>query len=231
MASEFVPAPYYEKMLELINKIPADETPADDLKAKISGNCKTVSSEVIEKGGLASFEPGGGVRVGMCFLLPKAACVLPVFASLWEERAHEVKFMVDIMPTVDTLVDEPYRKKYIEPMGDLWDRFSNLAGMGPEEDDELRSACSIIYTAARVPIEKEGLRLAALAPHTEYLKRYIEFLDSAVPAGNNDKSRESLRKTSAIRDILKNYVTRVFTGSANGDIRPDVAEVLCNHLL
>ena len=103
---------------------------------------------------------------------------------------------MDLLPTVDILVDEPYRKKYIEPLGEIWGKFANLSGITPEDDDDLRACCSIVYTAAVIPIEREGMRLAALAPHTDYLKHYIEFYASAAAAGDAAKRQEIQRKIS-----------------------------------
>ena len=206
--------PYLEKMKELIDQLKPTEvkefdgkdlTAVQDIKvSQISGGFTAYSAEKFEKIGLGSFSLGDEARYGFCTIIPKENYDLPLFLSRWEEREKEITLLVDIIPTVDSLVDEEYRKKYIESIQkQLWDRFVSLAGICPEESDVIRSLCSIIYTAARVPIEKEGMRLAALAPHTEYLKSYIAFLPDAGPVGSDAKKQEIQKKKAALRKTLR----------------------------
>ncbi len=86
---------------------------------------------------------------------------------------------------------------------------ANLPGITPEEHDDLRACCSIVYTAAVIPIEREGMRLAALAPHTEYLKHYIEFYAAAAAAGDAAKRQEIQRKTAAVKKTLREYLMKI----------------------
>jgi hypothetical protein len=79
----------------------------------------------------------------------------------------------------------------------------SLPGICPEESDVIRSLLSIIYTAARVPIEKDGMRLAALAPHTEYLKQYSAFVPDASPVANDAKKQEIQKKKATLRKTLR----------------------------
>ena len=88
-------------------------------------------------------------------------------------------------------------------MQPLWEKYASLPGICPEESDAIRSLCSIIYTAANVPIDKEGMRLAALAPHTEYLKSYLNFLQEAYPIKDDTRRKEVKRKREVIRDVLR----------------------------
>ena len=206
--------PYLEKMGEQIDQLKPTElteygghdlTAIQDIKAsQITGGFKAYQSEKIEKIGLGSLSLSEGTHYGFCTIIPKENYDLPLFLSRWEEREKEITFLVDIIPTVDSLVDEEYRKKYIESIQKpLWDRFVSLAGICPEESDVIRSLCSIIYTAARVPIEKDGMRLAALAPHTEYLKSYIAFVPEALPVESDTKRQEIQKKRAALRETLR----------------------------
>lgn len=205
--------PYLEKMGELIGQLkPAalaawegqDLTVLQDIKgSQITGGCRAYHAEKIEKIGLGSLAPGDNARYGFCTIVPGEKYDLPLFLSRWEEREQEITILVDIMPTVDSLVDEAYRKKYIESVQPLWDRFASLPGICPEESDVIRSLCSIIYTAARIPIEKEGMRLAALAPHTEYLKSYLAFIPDALPVEGDAKRNEIEKKKKALRKTLR----------------------------
>ena len=206
--------PYLEKMRELVDQLKPTEltewkgedlTPIQEIKgSQVTGGFRVYSSEKIDKIGLGSLSLSDGTNYGFCTVIPKANYDLPLFLSKWEEREKEIIFLVDIIPTVDSLVDEPYRKKYIESIQkQLWDRFVSLAGICPEESDVIRSLCSIIYTAARVPIEKDGMRLAALAPHTEYLKSYSAFVPDARPVEDDAKKQEIQKKQATLRKTLR----------------------------
>ena len=218
--------PYLEKMGEQIDQLKPtqltaweghDLTAIQDMQAsQITGGFKAYQSEKIEKIGLGSLSLSEGTHYGFCTIIPKENYDLPLFLSRWEEREKEITILVDIIPTVDSLVDEEYRKKYIESIQKhLWDRFVSLAGICPEESDVIRSLCSIIYTAARVPIEKDGMRLAALAPHTEYLKSYIAFVPDARPVENDAKKKEIQKKKAALRKTLReNFFKEMLQDSA-----------------
>jgi hypothetical protein len=124
-------------------------------------------------------------------------------------------------------VDEEFRKKYIESVQPLWDRFAALPGICPEESDVIRSLNSIIYTAARVPIEKEGMRLAALAPHTEYLKSYLAFLPEAVPVTDEAKKKELAAKRAALRTTLRaHFFKEMLPGPAREELGDGMIELL-----
>jgi len=113
------------------------------------------------------------------------------------------------MPTVDDFIDEVYRAKYIDIQGEAWDRFAKLPGVCPEDDNVLRSLCSINYSAGQSPIENEGMRLAVLAPHTSYLKAYIEFIPGAEQVTDDSKKNEITLKTKKLRSALKKHFRAV----------------------
>ena len=66
------------------------------------------------------------------------------------------------------------------------------------------------------------MRLAALAPHTEYLKNYVGFVKSASPVMSDSKQREVSRKVKAVRGVLGSY----FQECAGKIIGNDIAELL-----
>jgi len=229
MGNETTWTPYGEKMMEQLQGLGPAES--DSLvPAAGGGSIKALSAEKIEKIGIAEFTADGGVHYGMCTVIAEADYVLPIFFSRWEEREGEINFTVDVMPTVDTLVDEAYRVKYIEPMGEYWDKFGKLAGTRPEEDDELRSVCSIIYTSGKMPIEKEGMRLAALAPHTQYLKSYAAYVQAAEQGADSAKLCEVQRKTARVREVLKSYARKMLAGPAGTAVGKENEEKLLSIL-
>jgi len=230
-------APYLEKMKEQIDQLKLSEikeskghdlTPASEFKtAKGRGGFKAYSTDKIEKIGIGTLCLNEEVHYGFCAIFPDENHNLPVFISRWEEREKEVSILVDIMPSVDSLIDEEYRKKYVESVQPLWERFASLPGICPEESDVIRSLCSIIYTAARVPIDKEGMRLAALAPHTEYLKGYLAFLKEATPIENDAKREEVKKKREAIRGTLRTkFFKEVMGDSIESTVGSDLSELI-----
>ena len=229
--------PYLEKMKEQIDQLKLSEikewegrdlTPASEFKTpKASGGFKAYSTDKIEKIGIGTLYLNEEVHYGFCAIFPDENHNLPVFISRWEEREKEVSILVDIMPSVDSLIDEEYRKKYVESVQPLWERFASLPGICPEESDVIRSLCSIIYTAARVPIDKEGMRLAALAPHTEYLKGYLAFLKEATPIENDAKREEVKKKREAIRGTLRiKFFEEVMKDSMESTVGSDLSELI-----
>ena len=212
MADAIQWSPYLEKMREELNQLTLKETrhveghaimPAQEFKtSQIHGGLSAYSAEKIEKIGIGAFYLNETIHYGFCTIIPDQNYALPLFISLWQEEIKEITFLVDLMPTVDSLIDEAYRKRYLDSVQPLWERYASLPGISPVESDVVRSLCSIIYTAARVPIDKEGMRLAALAPHSEYLKNYIGFVKEANALENNATKREVERKKKALRRTL-----------------------------
>lgn len=223
MTAESTWTPYSEKLLEQLNQLSLtalqkldgkDLAPAASFAhSQGSGQIRAFQAATLAKIGLASFA-GQDLHVGFCLIFPAEGYDLPLFMSRWEETRQELNYYVDLLPTVDFLVDEAYRKKYIESIDPSWQRFVSMAGIRPEEDDRLRSISSIVYTAARCPVEREGLRLAALAVHSEYLKHYVAFVKEAAPVSDSVKLAEIKRKTAAVRVMLRDYLQRFLTGPA-----------------
>lgn len=203
--SDITYAPYFEKMMEQLNQVTLKKISQGE---GTGVTLRAFETEKIEKIGIGKLD-GGSLQYGVCTIFPAEGYDLPIFFSRWEEQKEEITFMVDLIPAVDAMVDEPYRKKYVESMDPLWLRFEKLPGICPEEHDGLRGISSIICTAARVPIENEGMRLAALAPHTEYLKSFIEFIKAAAPVHDLVKLKEIQRKVAAVRKMLRQYFVEV----------------------
>ena len=222
-------SPYLEKMREQMDQLKLSEikewsghdlTTAREFKtAQVQGGFKAFRAEKIEKIGIGSFCSNKEIHHGFCTIIPDEDYDLPMFMSQWEEGVKEIRFLVDIMPTVDSLIDEEYRKRYLESVQPLWEKYASLPGICPEGSDVIRSLCSIIYTAAKVPIDKEGMRLAALAPHTEYLKSYLNFLKEAYPIKDDTKRKEVKRKRGVIRNVLR---TRFFGETVNDSVSEDL---------
>lgn len=230
-------SPYLGKMKEQIDQLKVveikeweghDLTPAGEFKtSQVHGGFKAYSAKKIEKIGIGNCFLNGETHCGFCTVIANEDHDLPIFISQWEEREKESSFLVDIMPTVDSLIDEDYRKKYLESVQPLWEKYANLPGICPEESDVIRSLCSIIYTAARVPIDKEGMCLAALAPHTEYLKSYLNFLPDANVIESDTKRKEVKRKRETIRRTLRTkFFKEVMKDSMDSAVGSNLSELI-----
>ncbi|HUT84537.1 MAG TPA: hypothetical protein VMX95_07795 [Thermodesulfobacteriota bacterium] len=229
-------SPYRERMKELIDQINVHEMKewggkdvreAGEFKTQEAyGGLKTYSTDKAEKIALGDFFVKGEVHYGLCTIIPGEAYNVPFFISRWEEREKEIILLVDLMPTVDSLIDEEYRKKYFDSIQPLWERYASLPGICPEESDVIRSLCSIIYTAAQIPIDKEGMRMAALAPHTEYLKAYLNFLRETVPVEDETKRKEIKRKREAIRKTLSMCYQDLLRGPMGKALGSPISELM-----
>jgi hypothetical protein len=208
-------APYSEKMQEQLNQLALKEIHQDLTTGKA---LKAYTADKIAKIAIGECFIGDSKHIGICTIFPLETSWLPLYVSLWDEQEKQISMLVDIMPTVDSLIDEPFRIKYLDSMQPLWEKFANLPGIVPFEDDGVRRVCSIIYTAAVVPIEKEGMRLAALAPHTEYLKSYIEFVKDAPAADCDAKVKEIRRKIEAVKAEYRSYMQRAYGGGFHEDM-------------
>jgi hypothetical protein len=229
-------SPYLGEMKEEINQLPIREikewnghdlTPAREFRTSQGyGGFMAYGTEKVEKIGIGDCVINGVVHYGLCTIFPSEDYDLPIFVSTWEERENEITFLVDLMPTVDSLIDEEYRKRYFDSIQRLWERYSNLPGICPEEDDVIRSLCSIVYNAARVPLDREGMRLAALAPHTEYLKAYLGFLKDVSPVADDTKRKELKRKREAIRQTLRAHYEELLKGPTGKALGKDISELM-----
>ena len=208
-------APYIEKMQEQLNQLALTEIHQDLTAGK---TLKAYTAEKIAKVAIGDCTIGDQKHIGICTIFPDENYWLPLYFSYWDEKVKEISMLVDIMPTVDSLVDEPFRIKYLDAIESLWEKFANLPGIVPFEDDSVRRVCSIVYTAAVVPIEKEGMRLAALAPHTEYLKSYVDSIKDAPLADGEVKIKEIKRKIAAIKTTLQNYIQKEYGTSLHADM-------------
>jgi len=195
----------------------------------VRGSFRAYGADKIDKIAISDFTVGD-VRYGLCTVFPAEDYDLPIFFSAWKESEKEITFLVDLMPAVDFLVDEGYRKKYLESIEPLWDKFAGLPGIRPEENDTIRSLCSIVYTAAVVPIEREGMRLALLAPHTEYLKSYIGFVKDAAAGMSDTKRKEVVRKRAAIRATLRAQHEELFKGAMGYGVDSALRELMMDVL-
>jgi hypothetical protein len=203
---------------------------ADLEKDGVRVKLNAYQAEGAEKIAIGSITVDNEVSIGACMIIPKNDISIPIYVSRWEERQDMITLLVDMMPTVDMVVDEAYRVKYLEPLNETWDRFSNLSGIQPEDDNDLRAACSIIYTGACIPIEKEGMRMAALAPHLDYLKKYIAYMTGDTPAVNETKQKEITRRIAAVRSLFNANLNNLLSGTAEPKLGKEMCDLFCNAL-
>ena len=232
--------PYIEKMSEQLNQLSLtaiNECAGSDIsnladleKDGVRLTLKAYQAEASEKIAIGSITVDNEVNIGVCTIIPKNDIAIPIYVSRWEERQNTITLLVDMMPTVDMIVDEAYRVMYLEPLNETWERFSNLAGIQPEDDNDLRAACSIIYTGACVPIEKEGVRMAALAPHLDYLKKYIAYMTADKQQINETKQKEVTRRIAAVRTLFSANLKNLLSKTAEPKLGKEMSALFCNAL-
>jgi len=232
--------PYIEKMSEQLNQLSLtqiNECGGNDIsqlaeyeKDGVRVKLNAYQTETTEKIAIGSIAVDNEANIGFCTVIPKNDIAIPIYVSRWEERQDTITLLVDMMPTVDMIVDEAYRVKYLEPLNETWERFSNLAGIQPEDDNDLRAACSIIYTGACVPIEKEGMRMAALAPHLDYLKKYITYMTADKQPIDGTKQKEVTRRITAVRALLSANLKELLSKTAEPKLGKEMCDLFCNAL-
>ena len=232
--------PYVEKMSEQLSQLSLTQINdcagndirnlADYEQNGIQVKLRVYQAEAAEKIAIGSIVIDNEVNIGVCTIIPKNDIALPVYVSRWVERQDTITILVDMMPTVDMIVDEAYRVKYFEPLNETWERFSNLAGIQPEDDNDLRAACSIIYTGACVPIEKEGMRMAALAPHLDYLKKYIVYMTAEKHPIDEAKQREITRRIAAVRTLFSANLENLLSKTAESKLGKEMTALFCKAL-
>jgi len=232
--------PYIKKMSEQLDQLSLtqiNECRGNDIrqlaefeKDGIRVKLNAYQTEVAEKIAIGSVVIDNEVSIGVCTIIPKNNISIPIYVSRWEEHQDTITLLVDLMPTVDMIVDEAYRVKYLEPLNEAWERFSNLSGIQPEDDNDLRAACSIIYTGACVPIEKEGLRMAALAPHLDYLKKYIAYMTADKQPIDGTKQKEITRRITAVRTLLGNNLKDLLRKTVEQKLGKETCDLFCNAL-
>jgi hypothetical protein len=232
--------PYIEKMSEQLNQLsltPIHECAESDIsnladleKDGVRVKLNAYQADVAEKIAIGSIAVDNEVSIGACTIIPKNNISIPIYVSRWEERQDTITLLVDMMPTVDMVVDEAYRVKYLEPLNETWERFSNLSGIQPEDDNDLRAACSIIYTGACVPIEKEGMRMAALAPHLDYLKKYIAYMTADHQPIDEAKQKEVIRRIAAVRMLFSANLKNLLSKTVEQKLGKEICDLFCNAL-
>jgi hypothetical protein len=228
--------PYYNKMFSVFESLSLKELEncngkdTASLKKLSNDDIKTnvglYSASKISKIALGSFQIKDRKQFGLCTVFSDKGYDLPLFVSYWDEASSKISWMVDFMPTVDDFLDEDYRAKYIEVQGEAWDRFAKLPGVCPEDDNVLRSLCSIIYSAGQSPIENEGVRLAVLAPHTSYLKTYTEFVPGAERVTDDSKINEISLKTKCLKAALQKHFRAVLKNQIGNCAGSDKIDLL-----
>lgn len=232
--------PYIEKMAEQLNQLSLtkiNECGGKDIrqlaayeKDGVRVKLNAYQTEVAEKIAIGSITVDNELSIGACTIIPKNDISIPIYVSRWEERQDTITLLVDMMPTVDMIVDEAYRVKYLEPLNETWERFSNLSGIQPEDDNDLRAACSIIYTGACVPIEKEGMRMAALAPHLDYLKKYIAYMTADQQPIGEAKQKEVTRRIAAVRKLFSANLKDLLSKTVEQKLGKEITDLFRNAL-
>jgi len=81
-----------------------------------------------------------------------------------------------------------------------------------------------------VPIEKEGMRLAALAPHLDYLKKYIAYMTADNPSIDETKQKEVTRRITAVRTLFKANLNNLLIKTVEPKLGKEMTDLFCKAL-
>jgi hypothetical protein len=136
---------------------------------------------------------------------------LPVYACEFDETAKRVSITVDLMPLVDAAVYPEYRRKYLEPLGDIWRSCRKLSGLTEEGRCLVqrrygpwpwaRSSLSPYPIDGRINETEDRVRIieAVIA----YARVWLGLLETATPMPEGDYRQEVLTRRRAMQKYYR----------------------------
>ncbi len=137
---------------------------------------------------------------------------LPIYACEFDESAKRLSITVDLMPVVDTAVYPEYRKKYLDPLADIWRKSRTIPGLTDEDGRCLvqrrygpwpwaRASMSHFPIDGRVP--DSSLRTKIFEPVIEFAKVWLGLLENAEPMPEGDYKNEVLTRKRALQKYFR----------------------------
>ncbi len=136
---------------------------------------------------------------------------LPIFACEFDETSKRLSLTVDFMPVVDIAVYPEYRKKYLDPLADLWRTYRSIPGL----TEEGRCLVQRRYgpwpwaraTMSPYPIDgrvtETEVRNKAVEPIVAYARAWLALLDRAQPVPEGDYKQEMLRRKRTMQKYYR----------------------------
>jgi hypothetical protein len=105
----------------------------------------------------------------------------PVLVLEWNETEKDISLVIDLVPTVDLVMYDDYRTKYIDGLETYWMKYKSLSGMEPNRFAWVRMMFSPYYLSGALPKDKEQNIDDALEIIKSYLEYWLTQWETAVP--------------------------------------------------
>lgn len=136
---------------------------------------------------------------------------LPIFACEFDETAPRLSITLDLMPVVDIAVHPEYRKKYLDPVADLWRTYRGLPGLSKD------GRCLVQRRYAPWPwaraslspypidgrVEEPEARHGVLDAVVAYARIWLEMMKNAEPIRDPGYKNEMLTRKRAIQKYYR----------------------------
>jgi hypothetical protein len=120
---------------------------------------------------------------------------LPILVMEWNETEKTISLVIDLVPTVDLVMYDDYRTKYIDGLEQYWMKYKSLSGMEPNRFAWVRMMFSPYYLSGSLSKDKEKNIDDSLGIIKSYLDYWLTQRESAVPiADENMKAYIKNRK-------------------------------------
>ncbi len=117
---------------------------------------------------------------------------LPILVMEWNETEKTISLVIDLVPTVDLVMYDDYRTKYIDGLEQYWMKYKSLSGMEP---NRFAWVFSPYYLSGSLSKDKEKNIDDSLGIIKSYLDYWLTQRESAVPiADENMKAYIKNRK-------------------------------------
>ncbi len=137
---------------------------------------------------------------------------LPIFACEFDESAKRVSITIDFMPLVDMALYPEYRKKYLDPLSELWRKNRTIPGLTDEEGRCLvqrrygpwpwaRASMSHYPIDGRISNTEDRFKVVETV--VSYAKTWIEIMKKAQPVTDDTYKKEMLRRKKAMQHYYR----------------------------
>jgi hypothetical protein len=136
---------------------------------------------------------------------------LPVFACEFDETAKRLSITIDLMPLVDVAVYPEYRRRYLDPLGEIWRSCKTMPGL--TEDGRClvqrrygpwpwaRASLSPYPIDGRINETEDRYRI--LEAVIGYARLWLRLLEEAAPMPEGDYKQEVLTRRRAMQKYYR----------------------------
>jgi len=135
--------------------------------------------------------------------IPQDGYDFPMLVLEWSETEKVISVVVDYIPLADMVMDEGYRRKYLDPLDQYWTQYKELPGMAPNRFAWSRMLFSPYHLSGHVPREDEKHRAACLELMKNYFELWMELRAQARPLTDPAAQQQINQRKARIRKIFR----------------------------